>query len=224
MIFNLSLTQYFLKKINIKYPIIIISINPCRNFLSDELYSLRAGQGVQLEKLQCNLMTKESDKEYYLTRGQYAQKINKTKGAVIQSMRRGGLQNEFIVKDGKYYFRNPNVALRANQESKYVPMYTPKKKYNRGNHDNANYPNAAFKLRNEIKRLAAIQHKVPKDIQEQIPAAIEKIKQERRNSLRKELKPTKNYGGFLTSYELNRDKFKSTNKGIAIRKKGPYEI
>ena len=38
------------------------------------------------------------------------------------------------------------------------------------------------------------------------------------------LKPTKNYGGFLTSYELNRDKFKSTNKGIAIRKKGPYEI
>jgi hypothetical protein len=116
------------------------------------------------------------------------------------------------------------VALRANQESKYVPMYTPKKKYNRGNHDNANYPNAAFKLRNEIKRLAAIQHKVPKDIQEQIPAAIEKIKQERRNSLRKELKPTKNYGGFLTSYELNRDKFKSTNKGIAIRKKGPYEI
>ena len=75
-----------------------------------------------------------------------------------------------------------------------------------------------------MKRLAAIQHKVPKDIQDQIPAAIEKIKQERRNSLREDIKPIKNYGGFLTSYELNRDKFKSSNKGIAIRKKGPYEI
>ena len=169
-------------------------------------------------------MKNDIDKEYYLTRGQYAQKINKTKGAVIQSMRRGGLRNEFIVKDGKYYFRNPNVALRANQESKYVPMYTPKKKYNRGNHDNANYPNQAFKLRNEIKRLAAVQHKVPKDIQEQIPAAIEKIKQERRQTLRHDIKPVKSYGGFLTSYELNRDKFKSTNRGIDIRKKGPYEI
>tara|TARA_R100000697_G_scaffold43651_1_gene56796 strand:+ start:21 stop:530 length:510 start_codon:yes stop_codon:yes gene_type:complete len=169
-------------------------------------------------------MKNDIDKEYYLTRGQYAQKINKTKGAVIQSMRRGGLRNEFIVKDGKYYFRNPNVALRANQESKYVPMYTPKKKYNRGNHDNANYPNQAFKLRNEIKRLAAVQHKVPKDIQEQIPAAIEKIKQERRQTLRHDIKPVKSYGRFLTSYELNRDKFKSTNRGIDIRKKGPYEI
>ena len=81
-----------------------------------------------------------------------------------------------------------------------------------------------FKLRNEIKRLAAIQHKVPKDIQEQIPAAIEKIKQERRNSCVKNSNQQKTMVGFLTSYELNRDKFKSTNKGIAIRKKGPYEI
>ena len=169
-------------------------------------------------------MKNDIDKEFYLTRGQYAQKINKSKGAVIQAMRRGGLKDEYIVRDGKYYFRDYHVALRANQESKYVPMYTPKKKYNRGNHDNANYPNQAFKLRNEIKRLAAVQHKVPKDIQDQIPAAIEKIKQERRNSLQKDIKPIKNYGGFLTSYELNRDKFKSTNKGIAIRKKGPYEI
>ena len=169
-------------------------------------------------------MTKDIDKEYYLTRGQYAQKINKTKGAVIQSMRRGGLKNEFIVRDGKYYFRNPSAGLRANQDSKYVPIYTPKKIYNRGNHDNAHYPNDAFRLRNETKRLAAIQHKVPKDIQEAIPAAIEKIKQERRNSLRKEIKPTKSYGGFLTSYELNRDKFKSTNRGIVVSKKGPYEI
>ena len=92
-------------------------------------------------------MKNDIDKEFYLTRGQYAQKINKSKGAVIQAMRRGGLKDEYIVRDGKYYFRDYHVGLRANQESKYVPMYTPKKKYNRGNHDNANYPNAAFKLR-----------------------------------------------------------------------------
>ena len=42
------------------------------------------------------------DKEYYLTRGQYAKKINKSKGSVIQSMRRGGLTNEYIIRD-KFY-------------------------------------------------------------------------------------------------------------------------
>ena len=47
-------------------------------------------------------MKNDIDKEFYLTRGQYAQKINKSKGAVIQAMRRGGLKDEYIVKDGKY--------------------------------------------------------------------------------------------------------------------------
>ena len=65
-------------------------------------------------------MKNDIDKEYYLTRGQYAQKINKTKGAVIQSMRRGGLKDEYIVRDGKYYFRDYHVGLRANKK---VNMY-----------------------------------------------------------------------------------------------------
>ena len=39
-------------------------------------------------------MKNDIDKEFYLTRGQYAQKINKSKGAVIQAMRRGGLKDD----------------------------------------------------------------------------------------------------------------------------------
>ena len=44
--------------------------------------------------------------------------------------------------------------------------------------DKANYPNSAFREHNEMKRLAAIQYKVPKEIQDKIPKAIERIDQE----------------------------------------------
>ena len=32
----------------------------------------------------------------------------------------------------------------------------------------------------------------------------------------KDAKPTKNYGGWLTSFELNRDKFKPTRREVKI--------
>ena len=44
-------------------------------------------------------MADNIDKEFYLTRGEYAKKIGKSKGSVIQSMRRGGLTNEYIIRD-----------------------------------------------------------------------------------------------------------------------------
>ena len=49
-------------------------------------------------------MADNIDKEFYLTRGEYAKKIGKSKGSVIQSMRRGGLTNEYII-------RIPNIIL-----------------------------------------------------------------------------------------------------------------
>ena len=66
------------------------------------------------------------DKEYYLTRGQYAKKINKSKGSVIQAMRRGKLGNEYIIQDSCYYFRDPSRE-RAYKETIHGPIYTPKK-------------------------------------------------------------------------------------------------
>ena len=166
------------------------------------------------------------DKEFYLTRGEYAKKINKSKGSVIQLMRRGKLNNEYIIKNDWYYFRDPSRE-RANKTSVYGPIYTPKKKYNRGNHDNANYPNASFREHNAMKRLAAAQYKVPKDIQDKLPKAIELVKEEERRSRQSNVRASissKNYGGFLTQSQMLRGDFEPTRGKEIKHKKGPYEI
>ena len=74
-------------------------------------------------------MADNIDKEFYLTRGEYAKKIGKSKGSVIQSMRRGGYNNEYIIRDSKYYFRDPQRP-RAYQQTVHGPLYTPKRKIN----------------------------------------------------------------------------------------------
>ena len=48
-------------------------------------------------------MSDNIDKEFYLTRGEYAKKIGKSKGSVIQAMRRGGYNNEYIIRNSAYY-------------------------------------------------------------------------------------------------------------------------
>ena len=171
-------------------------------------------------------MKSKIDKEFYLTRGEYAKKIGKSKGSIIQLMRRGKLNNEYIIKNDWYYFRDPE-AKRVFKENVYGPIYTPKKKYNRGNHDNANYPNQSFKQHNEMKRLAAAQYKVSKDIQDKLPRAIEKIREEERQTKQRNIQTsisTKSYGGFISNRQLNEVKFNPTNKGKLTNKKGPYEI
>jgi len=166
------------------------------------------------------------DKEFYLTRGEYAKKIGKSKGSIIQLMRRGKLNNEYIIKNGWYYFRDPSKK-RAFKETVHGAIYTPKKKYNRGNHDNANYPNRSFYEHNNMKRLAAAQYKVSKDIQDKLPIAIEKIRQEERQTKQSSVLSSisnKSYGGFLTKEELRRADFEPTIDTEIKHKKGPYEI
>ena len=170
-------------------------------------------------------MKKNIDKEFYLTRGEYAKKINKSKGSVIQSMRRGGLEDEYIFTNNQYFFKLP-TAKRENKGQYTDTKYTRKKTYNRGNHFNARYPNAKFKQHNELKMLAKLKGITDKEVLDNLPAAIEhakKIKfQKKQNSL-KEIS-TKNYGGFISNQQMNREKFTATNKGKIITKKGPYEI
>ena len=157
-------------------------------------------------------MKNKIDKEFYLTRGEYAKKINKSKGSVIQLVRRGKLNNEYIISNGWYYFRDPS-RKRAIKVSVHGPIYTPKKTYNRGNHDKANYPNHAFQQHNAMKRLASIQYKVSKDIQNKLPRAIEMIKEEERREKQSKVQTsvsTKNYGGFLTRDQMQRADFEPT--------------
>ena len=96
-------------------------------------------------------MAEKIDKEFYLTRGEYAKRIGKSKGSVIQNMRRGKLVNEYITRNGQYYFRDPQ-GVRAFKETVHGPMYTPKRRYNRGNHDKANYPNYYRRVNSLVKK------------------------------------------------------------------------
>ena len=168
-------------------------------------------------------MKKNIDKEFYLTRGEYAKKINKSKGSVIQSMRRGGLEDEYIFTNNQYFFRSPK-AKRENKGQYTDTKYTPKKKYNRGNHFNAHYPNPKFKLHNELKMLAKLKGITDKEVLDNLPQGIEEAKrinfEKKQNSL-KEIS-IKNYGGFISNQQLNRDKFNPTNKGKIPKKKTYY--
>ena len=180
-----------------------------------------------MRRLRGNSMKSKIDKEFYLTRGEYAKRVGKSKGSIIQLMRRGKLNNEYIVNNGWYYFRDP-LKARAFKETVHGAIYTPKKKYNRGAHsENSPYPNRSFYEHNQMKKLASLQYKVPKHIQDKLPRAIEKIKEEERRQKQSNIHSsisTKNYGGFISNQQLNRDKFTATTKGKIIPKKGPYEI
>ena len=170
-------------------------------------------------------MTDQIDKEFYLTRGEYAKRLGKSKGSIIQSMRRGGLEDEYIFTNNQYFFRPPK-AKRENKGQFTDTKYTPKKKYNRGNHFNAHYPNAKFKQHNELKMLAKLKGTTDTEILDLLPEALERARKEKFSQKQKQLIPesTKNYGGFITNEQLNRDKFSATNKGKIITKKGPYEV
>jgi len=180
-----------------------------------------------MRRLRGNSMKSKIDKEFYLTRGEYAKRVGKSKGSIIQLMRRGKLNNEYIVNNGWYYFRDP-LKARAFKETVHGAIYTPKKTYNRGAHsENSSYPNRSFYEHNQMKKLASLQYKVPKHIQDKLPRAIEKIKEEERRQKQSNIHSsisTKNYGGFISNQQLNRDKFTATTKGKIMTKKGPYEI
>jgi len=78
-----------------------------------------------------------------------------------------------------------------------------------------------------MKRLAAAQYKVSKDIQNKLPRAIELIKEEERRAKQSNVRASisnKNYGGFLTQSQMQRGDFEPTRGKEIKHKKGPYEI
>ena len=168
-------------------------------------------------------MKKNIDKEFYLTRGEYAKKIGKSKVSVIQSMRRGGLEDEYIFTNNQYFFKLP-TAKRENKGQYTDTKYTQKKTYNRGNHYNARYPNAKFKQHNELKMLAKLKGTTDTEILDLLPEALERARQEKFRQKQNQLKSesTKNYGGFISNQQLNRDKLNPTNKGKIPKKKTYY--
>ena len=105
-------------------------------------------------------MKKNDFFEYVLTRGEFAKRIGKTTNAVRLAMRRGAYSGEYRFDGTKFLFKDPD-RTRETIEGNPGQNEPTKRKINRGNHHNANYPNDAFRKYNEGKMLRAVNERNP---------------------------------------------------------------
>jgi len=145
--------------------------------------------------------------QFHLTRGDYAKRLGITPNAVRMRMRHGSLSGQFRFDGNKYLFKSPE-GPRENIVQDHSTLTTQKKKYNRGNHFKAEYPNASFQLHNEMKMLNKIKGKFKneaheKEFNKMNEAGLEKAyKQSRKKLDNLSLNETKDYGSMLTATGL----------------------
>jgi len=151
----------------------------------------------------------EELEQFHLTRGEYAKTIGKTPNAVRMMMRHGNLSGEFRFDGNKYLFKTPKRPHDYIVKD-HSTLTTQKKKYNRGNHFKADYPNNAFQLHNEMKMLNKIKGKFKnKEHEEEFnkinEAGLEKAyKQSIKRLDDVRLNEVKDYGAMLTPIGLKR--------------------
>jgi len=160
----------------------------------------------------------EELEQFHLTRGDYAKRLGITPNAVRMRMRHGNLSGEFRFDGNKYLFKTPKRP-RDYIVKDHLDLTTSKKKYNRGNHFKADYPNDAFKLHNEMKMLNKIKGKFKNEAHEREfnkvnEVGLEKAYKESRKALdNTRLNETKDYGSMLTASGLK-----------SVEEKGYYGI
>ncbi len=148
-------------------------------------------------------MTKNDFFEYVLTRGEFAKRIGKTTNAVRLAMRRGAYSGEYRFDGTKFLFKDPD-RTRETIVGNHGHNEPTKRKINRGNHHNANYPNDAFRKYNEAKMLRAVNERDPNFIDEykEIKKDYRKKKAEEQIKAQQRLsQPNKQYGRMLYGNE-----------------------
>ena len=213
------------------------------------IYVGKWGTNMEVNKL---LLTMKTDEHLYtITRSEFAKSIGKRRDAVKKDMQRGKYKDLYIFKDGKYFFKSKE-AVHSTKGNETIKVYPVKRKINRGNHDLAvekgNYPNQSFSNHNYMKKLLALRGRMSPEELALVPTVERMVKQERKKQLTENISLTrqlpntnfKNYGtklinmsnkGYNSSgYHSGQDhnvwpnKYKTTNRGRNIHKKGPYEI
>ena len=151
---------------------------------------------------------KELD-QFTLTRGEYANKIDKSPNAVRMMMRHGKLSGEYRFDGSKYLFKSPERPRESYDNDhlnsfKLTTQTAQPKKVNRGNHFKADYPNDAFRLYNERKKEQALLNKIQskfKNKEHELEynklnnAALETALKNTEKDQSKQFTPLKNYGG-----------------------------
>ncbi len=213
------------------------------------IYVGKWGTNMEVNKL---LLTMKTDEHLYtITRSEFAKSIGKRRDAVKKDMQRGKYKDLYIFKDGKYFFKSKE-AVHSTKGNETIKVYPVKRKINRGNHDLAvekgNYPNQSFSNHNYMKKLLALRGRMSPEELALVPTVERMVKQERKKQLTENISLTrqlpntnfKNYGtklinmsnGGYNSYDYHSgqdhndwpNKYKATNRGRNINKKGPYEI
>ena len=142
--------------------------------------------------------------QYTLTRSEYADSLGISPNCVRMRMRHGKLDGQYRFDGNKFLFK-PQERPRdyiVNDHSKNIKLTTRKKKYNRGNHFKADYPNDKFRQYNELKMLNKIKGNLPDSVINEINPELIKLAEERAAKKKKDLEekaftqPT-NYGGPL---------------------------
>tara|TARA_R110002012_G_scaffold26117_1_gene85441 strand:+ start:4440 stop:5204 length:765 start_codon:yes stop_codon:yes gene_type:complete len=152
--------------------------------------------------------------QFTLTRGAYAKRLGITPNAVRMRMRHGNLSGQFRFDGNKYLFKEPKRP-RDYIVKDHSTLTTQKRKYNRGNHFKADYPNDAFKLHNEMKMLNKIKGKFKNEEHEREfnkinEAGLKKAYKQSREQLKVAAEATmnpqdlKDYGAMLTPIGLKR--------------------
>ena len=136
------------------------------------------------------IMSFKTDENLYtISRSEFAKQIGKSREAVKIAMRRGKYSDQYIYKNGKYFFK-AQEGVRPNQEKsppELIKMYPLKRERNRGKHDIAvkkgRYPNRAFEEHNTMKKMVALRGKLtPKQIAMIPKLEREAVEEDRRQS------------------------------------------
>ena len=164
------------------------------------------------------------DLKYKFTANEYARMQGITASALRKRRLSGKLEGQYIKKDSEYFYCITQTDC-PNKES-FTPINSRKRRRNVPRSD-VRYHKAhnghQLQLANDLKQMARIQRSLNENqIAEITPDIIEVAKQRRQSRINEQLqkqqdmKPTKNYGGWLTSLELNKAKFKPTRREVKI--------
>ena len=151
------------------------------------------------------IMIKKGQEEldqFTLTRKEYAESVGVSPNTVRMRMRHGKLSGEYRFDGNKFLFKPAERPgdLHVNDHPKNIKLTTRKKKYNRGNHFKADYPNDKFRQYNELKMFNKIKSNLSDSVLNEINPELIKLAEERAAKRKEDLEKKsfstpKNYGG-----------------------------
>jgi len=148
------------------------------------------GQWVLIQRNKGNMSFKTDEHLYTISRTEFSKQIGKSREAVKIAMRRGKYADQYIFKNGKYFFK-PQEGVGPKRDlspTDLIKMSPVKRVRRRGSHDIAvkkgRYPNRAFEEANAMKILIKARGKLtPKQLALVPKLEREAVEQDRRENL-----------------------------------------